>query len=423
MARKRGFFAEIHHQNQLAEKRRRQAALSAARANAAAQRHYQQALRQEEQAHARLARASAADQKQAALEAQRLHHEAMDAEAAARNVELAEAREELEGLLRTALLVEHHVDLQQLRKVAEHPPFEKAGLEAPTPQPPPLTVRSEPVFEEPPARKGFGALLGGKKKHSQDVARAQQLFSTRHAEWEAEVAASPMAQLRQLQEYQLAETARIEQLERARAEYQAECDARETEILRANASLDQLADGLHRGAQVAVEEYVGMVLGNSMYPEVFPVEHDFSYDAAANELSLTAFVPPPTALPTEREFKYQRSKDEVSATLLTLKEQKEWYSSSVSKVALRMLHEVFSADRDEHIQTIALTVETEGLSPATGRMTKAPLVAVAADRSRFRAFDLERVIPSATLQHLGAVVSKSPFDLVPVDTTTGVRRA
>ncbi|GAA2487313.1 hypothetical protein GCM10010276_27190 [Streptomyces longisporus] len=36
-------------------------------------------------------------------------------------------------------------------------------------------------------------------------------------------------------------------------------------------------------------------------------------------------------------------------------------------------------------------------------------------------FDLTNVVPQATLEHLGAAVSKSPFDLVPADATRGVR--
>jgi restriction system protein len=38
------------------------------------------------------------------------------------------------------------------------------------------------------------------------------------------------------------------------------------------------------------------------------------------------------------------------------------------------------------------------------------------------AMDLSRVTPLATLQHLGAVVSKNPFGLVPIDESKGVRR-
>jgi restriction system protein len=50
-----------------------------------------------------------------------------------------------------------------------------------------------------------------------------------------------------------------------------------------------------------------------------------------------------------------------------------------------------------------------------------PLVIVAADRETFRRFDLSNVVPQATLEHLGAAISRSPFDLAPADTSRGVR--
>ena len=61
-------------------------------------------------------------------------------------------------------------------------------------------------------------------------------------------------------------------------------------------------------------------------------------------------------------------------------------------------------------------------SPATGQPEYVPLAVVAADRERFNSFDLAQVIPAATLEHLGAAISKSPFDLTPADTSRGVRQ-
>ena len=85
------------------------------------------------------------------------------------------------------------------------------------------------------------------------------------------------------------------------------------------------------------------------------------------------------------------------------------------------MHEVFEADRAGHIETIALTVATEAIDPATGRQKRTSLVAVGAERESFMQFDLNNIVPSATLQHLGASLSKSPYDLVGIDDAQGVR--
>lgn len=421
MTRKRGFFAEIHHQNQLKAKRQQQAAVAAARASAAAQRQHERAVRQAELAHQRAERADVNARKAAAAEATRLQHEAGEAEAEARNAKQKEARDELSTILAGAVGVDHRVDMARLRQVADHPAFARSDLETPTPAPPPLTARAEPVFEEPAEPKGLAGLLGGKKRHAEEVARAREAFAAQHSEWESEVAALPMTQLRQMQEHQRLENARIQQLQAARDQYAAECAGREAEAARANASLDQLIEGLRVGEPQAVEEWVGMVLGNSYYPEAFPVEHDYTYDRTAKELVLTAWVPPPSAMPSEKEFKYHRPSGEIRSSTLSAKELKDAYSSAVYQVSLRALHEIFSADEAGNIRSIALTVQTETTSPATGRMEKIPFVAVAGDRARLEAFDLGHVTPLATLTHLGAAVSKSPFDLVPIDPGKGVR--
>jgi restriction system protein len=118
---------------------------------------------------------------------------------------------------------------------------------------------------------------------------------------------------------------------------------------------------------------------------------------------------------------YVKAKDEITATLLPVKARKDRYAGAVHQVAVRSLHEIFEADRSGKIHSIALMLGTEAVSPATGLPEAIPLVIVAADRETFSLFDLTNVVPRATLDHLGAAVSRSPFDLTPADTSHGVR--
>ena len=179
--------------------------------------------------------------------------------------------------------------------------------------------------------------------------------------------------------------------------------------------------GLAYGVDSAVQEYVTIVLANSAYPDGFPVSYDHSFDASTGELNLMVSVPAPAGLPSAKAYKYSKATDEITPTPLTARETKDRYANAVVQVALRTLHEVFEADRAGHIRTVSATVGTTALNPATGRDEWVPLTMVAADRETFVGFDLEKVVPSATLTHLGGVISKSPFDLVPMDTRQGVR--
>lgn len=421
MARKRGFFAELQYQNQLAVKRQEQAARAAQRASTAALREAERAQKAAERAAAQQARATAAEQKAAEREAKRLHDEAMSAEAAAKNAELAKVHDEIDSMLSATLGRDDYVDLNSLRTVAEHPPFPQKDLETPIKPPPSIWARPEPLFVEPEMPKGLGSVFGGKKKHAELVAVRRREFEANHQAWEAEVTALPAQEQRQKEQHEEQENLRLAALAEARGIYEAECAERDTAATDANRRLDELIAGIEYNVDEAIQEYVSIVLGNSVYPESFPVDHDFEYDASLKELSLTVTVPAPADLPPEKEFRYVRARDEISATMLPKKDQKERYNNAVFQVALRSLHEIFEADRAGRIQTIALQVCVDGTDPATGIKKRSVLVAVAADRERFLTFDLANVVPQATLEHLGASVSKNPFELVEVDSSTGVR--
>jgi restriction system protein len=125
-------------------------------------------------------------------------------------------------------------------------------------------------------------------------------------------------------------------------------------------------------------------------------------------------------MPSIKTYKYTIKTDEITTTALSQKASRDRYSTVVQQVALRSLHEVFEADRRGLINTISLELGTETIDPATGNQTYVPFVAVAADRQTFMSFDLSAVMPAATLDHLGAAVSKNPFGLIPAN-TTGIR--
>lgn len=418
---KRGFFAEIAHQNKVAARQREQAQRAAARQHAAAVRQAEQAQRQAEAARARASRASAAEQKRAEAEAKRLHLEARAAEVETLNTQIAEIYDELDTLLAWTLEFDDYVDLETLRVHAEHPPFDPQGLDQPLPPPPPIQPPPEPQWVEPAAPKGLSGAFGGKKRHEEARAEAWAAYQQQHQAWQAHVAQVPAMQLQQAQAHQAAEAERQQRLAGLRSFYDAECAQRETEAAQSNVSLDELIAGLEIGATGAVNEYISIVLGNSVYPDVLDVEHDYDYDAEFRELTLRVSIAGPDAIPKVKAYKYTKTSDEITSTDLAAKVQKDRYASIVHQVALRTLHEVLEADRRGCIDTISLTVATTGIDSATGQVATTPLVAVATDRATFEAIDLANVVPQATLGHLGAVISKNPHGLVAIDTSKGIR--
>lgn len=279
----------------------------------------------------------------------------------------------------------------------------------------------EPKFVPPPPLTGTAKVFG-KKKHAEATTQAQHAWALQHKQWSDYVhQVLPAKNASLLEQHAAAERRRADQLSAALADYQAACDLRERQVAQANEKVEAFQRALAAGDPDAITQYVGVVLGNSVYPEAFPVDHEFTFDAEFGELTVTAIVPAPAAVPAGKAYKYVAASDEIREILCTQKEQRERYNAAVAAVAVRTFHEVFEADRDERIKTISLTLQAEGVNPATGLADVFPLVAAAADRDEFCQFDLHNVNPAETLAHMRASLSKNAFGLKSISTARGIR--
>ena len=420
MAR-RGLLAELNRAAKEIAREQARAAQEAERERTASIRRAEQARRAEERALKQLDRAQAAERKRLEREAKEAHVAAMTAEVESLNLALEEAYADIDSLLEATLEVDDYVDLESLRVEAERPVFGRTDLETPIPPPSLIPDPPKPILIAPNPPTGLRRMLG-RKSHE----RAREAAALRHeravAEWEAELERLKARRRAAVDDHKRRESERLTELQMERERYNAEWEARKVEVAEQNAAVDELISGLAYGAVDAVQEYVSIVLSNSVYPEHFPVSHDFQFEPSSAELRLRVEVPPPEAIPDIKLYKYTKSADEITTTSLSQKAQKDRYASAVHQVALRTIHEVFEADRRGIIHTIDLEVGTRTIEPATGREAFLLFVAVASARESFLDFDLSSVVPSATLAHLGGAVSKNPFGLVTVD-ASGLRKS
>lgn len=420
MAR-RGFFAEIQRQARIAERERERQQREVARSQAARVRVLEQAEKAAERARAQSSKMEAKERKQLEKEAKEAHLAARLAEVDERNEILQSAYDEIDSLLEWTLSRDDYVDLNSLRAQLQHPPFDRADLESPTPPPVPIADPPRPVLRLPEPPRGLASFFG-KKRHAEAVELAERTHEQALTNWQARCRQVEASRQSAKEQHASAEEKRLEQLERERARYAEECRAREAEVIAHNRSVDEFMTNLGYGTVDAVQEYVSIVLSNSVYPEHFPVTHDFQLDPATAELDLRVTVPEPSQVPTEKAYKYAKATDEIVSTTLSQKECRERYANAVHQVALRSFHEVFEADRRGLIRTISLEVGTNAVDPATGIRGYIPFVIAAADRETFLAFELSAVVPAMTLARLGGAVSKNPYALASAE-RAGVRRA
>lgn len=420
MAR-RGFFAELNRQTKIAARNAARSQREAERNLNANTRRREQAQREGEKARKKDVKEQDARNKQLEKEAASAYVASREADVEERNLLLNEAYSEIDSLLESTLSVDDYVDLDSLRLVALHPPFDRPELESPI-SPPKLPIfPDEPVMNIPAPPSGLSALFG-KKKYSQGLETAKTVHKAVIEEWKRELKRLEGAHQKAVEEHASKELQRRSLLDEEQARYAEECKVRDEEVAQNNMAVDKLAADLGYGVVEAVEEYVSIVLSNSVYPDHFPVSSDYAFDPENAELRLSVLIPAPDQISSVKAYKYNKSSNEVTETSLTQKACKDRYASATHQVALRTLHEIFEADRRGIIQTISLEVGTQTINPATGLEAYIPFIAVGSERSAFMEFDLSSVVPIATLNHLGAAISKNPHGLVPVD-TSGVRRA
>ena len=420
MAR-RGFFAELQHQSRVAAREREKTALESERRYLAAVRQAEQARKAEERARAQLAKSTESERKRLEKEAREAHLAAMEADVDERNGKLEQIYREIDSLLASTLQRDDYVDLRSLRVEVQHPPFDRNELELSVPKPNRESLPEKPTLVLPEPPSGFGKFFG-QRKYEEAVANEERAHDQAMTAWNE--ACRKMQERRQKADEQHVrdELQRVTSLKAARDQYANECAARESEAADANRRLDELMANLGYGTADAIQEYVSIVLSNSVYPDSFGVSHEFEFNPSAAELQLRALIPGPTEIPQIKGYKYTKAADEIVATALSQKESRDRYTGAVHQVALRTFHEVFESDRRGLIKTISLEVGTNAIDPATGQRAYIPFVIAAAERESFLAFDLSAVVPALTLGRLGAALSKNPYGLVPAH-RAGVRRS
>lgn len=418
---RRGFLAVVHREfkRSARESERRQKASQ--RAYAAAEREAESARKREIQAYAQAQKASAADQKRFEKEAKECHYSAMTAEVERMNLELSEIAEDLDGILAATLDVDDFLDLETLKVQAIHPPFlpQKFLLEACPPLP--IADPVAPTYVEPTTSKIITHFFG-KKKHKQKVETARAKYASELETWRIAVEQVGVRRMEEAAMYKKREEQRLAALQAAQDRYASECAERDQEAANQNCAVDALIANLGYGIPEAIEEYIGIVLSNAIYPDHFPIEHEFSYVPGSAELTLRVSIPAPDQMSTVKAYKYTKSSDEITAVQMTAKACKERYANAIDQVALRVPHEIFEADRRGLIGSVSLVVGTHTTNPATGVSGYIPFVAMGVAREEFLKLELSNVLPEATLKHFGASVSKNPFELVHA-IVSGVRRS
>jgi restriction system protein len=239
------------------------------------------------------------------------------------NADLANTFHQIDSMLAWTLSVDDFVDLNELRVSVEQSPFDPGPFGQPVLPLPPLEYSPQPRYVEPPASTG---MFASKKKHEEAVHQAKAVHEAAYAAWHASATAQRQGYIAEQARREQTERDRVAKLAQAQAQYESDCRDREAAAMTQNADLDRFINDLAFDVESAIQDYVGIVLANSVWPDSFPVSIEHQFDLGTRELTLSATVPPPDDVPTVKEHKYVKARDEISSTNLPAKEHKERYA-------------------------------------------------------------------------------------------------
>jgi restriction system protein len=244
----------------------------------------------------------------------------------------------------------------------------------------------------PAEPKGLTRILGG-ARHARELADAQRRFEAA------------------IQAHARAEADRQRAMAAARAAYDQQVAADRERI----AGIRARQAAFTAGDPEAVEWFVGCVLDASRYPPDFPRRYQVGYRPENPDVVVEFELPPQQVVPDVRGYRYVKNRDVIDPLPRPQTEIRQRYKRLIACVALRTLHEIFTATPAEVVEAVVFNGRLSTIDRATGKPIRPHLLSVSAARAEFQDLVLAAVEPAACLTRLNALVSANPYDLEEVE--------
>ena len=309
---------------------------------------------------------------------QQEHLEAQQQAAEDKTAALQERTKALDEVL-TSVLPLRPLSFERLMAAPRTPEFDPGPLGTALPAP-----DWNDFAPAPPA--GLGRLLSVTARHARQVAEARTRFEAASAEHQRE------------------ESERRQALAAAKARHHQKVTQERAKAVARNAYVTRRQSAFAAGDAEAVQWFVDCVLRASKYPDGFPREYQLAYRPEQREIAVDYELPPRRVVPSARAYRYVKARDVIEPVPRQDSEITQCYERLVSGVALRTLHEIFSATPPDVVQAVAFTGWVSTVDRATGKALRPELLSVSAQRSSFDALVLATVDPVACLAHLNELV-------------------
>lgn len=153
----------------------------------------------------------------------------------------------------------------------------------------------------------------------------------------------------------------------------------------------------------AIIEYCDLVLNNSTYPEDFPQNFELDYIPETKILIVEYSLPSMDQLPSISEVKVV--KGEAKETYLSETQLQKIFDSTMYKITLRTLHELFEADSANAIDAITFNGWINSINKATGLRENNCILTIQVKKEEFTIIDLRHVDPKTCFKNLKGIGS------------------
>ena len=310
---------------------------------------------------------------------QQEHLEAQQEAAAEQAAAVQERVKSLEEVL-TSVLALPPMSFEWLMVTARTPPFDPGPLG--TADPGPDWSDFAPAERTGLAR--FLKFLNATRRFKRQTAQARDRFEAAKTE------------------HQQHEEQRQQKLAVARAKYHKKLTEARAQAAARNAYVASRQSAFTAREAESVAWFARCALKASRYPDGFPHEYEVTYDRQTRRVAVEFELPPQDMVPPVRGYRYVKARDAIEPVPRPEDEISERYERLISAIALRTLHEVFSATSPDVIRAVSFTGYVSTTDQATGKPVCPRLLTVSAERPAFENLVLAEVDPTACLARLGA---------------------
>ena len=310
---------------------------------------------------------------------QQSHHDAQQQTADEQAAAVQEQLKNLDEVLSSVLPLPP-MSFDRLMVTPRTPPFDPGPLGAAQPDP--------DWRDFAPARPGgLRRFLGGGARYERQTAQAQARF-------EAAVA-----------EHREHESQREQALAVAKAKYHGKVTEERARAAARNAYIARRQSAFAAGDAESVAWFVRCALKASRYPDGFPRGYQVAYDPQDRVVAVEFELPPQAVVPSVRTYRYVKARDVIEPVPRPDHEVRQRYERLICCIALRTVHEIFTATAPEVVRAVSFTGYLDTTDRATGKPVRPHLLSVSAERPAFEDLVMAAVEPTACLAGLGAPTS------------------